>query len=262
MNNYKAKILVVDDDLNLLDLLVDTLTSIGYQAVGASGGVPALEKLTSENFDLMITDIKMPQLNGISLLKKVRRHYPQMPVLFITGVDLPEVIGRATPDGFLAKPFRINHIEELIENTLKNKTDTLAHHIRKVLVVDDDNTFREMLSDSLRYNEYSPCAVSSGQQALHELENGQVDAVVADIKMPQMDGITLTKRIKEKYPQLPVILITAFLTQEDMEKQAVNEIADGFLEKPFRIENIIKLLNDLSPRHSEEKENRSGGLPS
>jgi len=115
----KPRILVVDDDANLLDLLVDTLTTIGYKVIGAPGGVEALENLRNDKFDLMITDIKMPDVDGLQLLKKVRRHYSKMPVLFVTGVATPNIIGQAAPDGFLAKPFRITQIENLIEGALK-----------------------------------------------------------------------------------------------------------------------------------------------
>ena len=243
----KAKILVVDDDATLLNLLVDTLTAIGYCAEGVAGGMEALEALGENQYDLLITDIKMPGMDGIALSRKVRRAFPGLPILFITGVATPEIIGRASPDGFLAKPFRINHIEELIENTLKQRPETVARHIRKVMVVDDDQTFREMLADALRFDEYIPCAVSSGEEALRELERGEVDAVITDIKMPGMDGITLLKQIKEQYSDLPVILITAFMSDEEAEKHSLENLADGFLKKPFRVEKIVDLLNGISP---------------
>ena len=86
----------------------------------------------------------------------MRRHYPQMPVLFITGVASPEIIARSTADGFLAKPFRISHIEELIESTLSGNVSASAQSVRKVMVVDDDTGFREMLTDALRIQRVRP----------------------------------------------------------------------------------------------------------
>jgi CheY-like chemotaxis protein len=243
----KARILVVDDDANLLDLLVDTLSAIGYNAVGVTGGMEALQALRQCHYDLLITDIKMPGMDGITLSKKVRRLHSGLPILFITGVASPEVIGRASPDGFLAKPFRINHIEELIESALKDRPETVTGQIRRVMVVDDDQTFREMLADALRFDDYIPCAVSCGEEALRELERGEIDAVICDIKMPGMDGITLLKQIKERNAGMPVILITAYLSDEEVEKQSVHAIADGFLRKPFRVEKIVEMLNGLSP---------------
>ena len=246
MGKPRAKILVVDDDNNLLDLLVDTLTSIGYEVFGVHDGIEALEKLKQDSFDIMISDVKMPGIDGIALLKKVRRYYPRLPVLFITGVESPEVMGRASPDGFLAKPFRIQHIEEMIENALAGREEKTKSPIRRVMVVDDDDTFRETLVDMLTASNYLPFAVSSGAEALEELEKGAVDAVITDIKMPQMDGIALMHRVKEMFPHMPVVLVTAFFAEHDPEAASEISPADGFLQKPFRAENIVKILNDLT----------------
>ena len=242
----KAKILVVEDDANLRELLIDTLDAIGYRTYGAVDGIEALQKLKEEQIDLLISDIKMPGMDGVALLKKVRRHYPHLPVIFITGVASPEIIGRASPDGFLAKPFRIAHLEELIEDALTGKSEKAVKQIRRVMVVDDDDLFREMLAEALRYDDYIPVALTSGEAALKELERGTVDAVIADIKMPGMDGITLLKKIKEKSPELPVILITAFFSQDEASRKSGAAQANGFLQKPFKLDNIIKLLKRIS----------------
>ena len=118
MEGIRAKILVVDDDAALLSLLIDTLSAIGYNATGAGSGARALELLAESAFDLMITDIRMPEMDGLRLRDRVRRLYPEMPVLFVTGVALPDIIAQASPDGVLEKPFRISQIEALIESTL------------------------------------------------------------------------------------------------------------------------------------------------
>jgi len=242
MRRNSAKILVADDDTNLLDLLVDTLTTIGYSTVGVPCGFDALDLLRKEKFDLMITDIRMPGLDGVSLLKKVRSHYPDMPVLFMTGVTAPEILAHATPDGFLAKPFRIAHVEQMIENALSGDTSLFSAAVRKVLVVDDDTAFREMLAEVLKREEFIPFAVSSGPEALKELDNGEFDAVITDIKMPGMDGVELMGHIKKQRPDLPVILITAFFESQTDKELNRTPIADGFLQKPFKVEKVVRML--------------------
>lgn len=238
----ETRLLVVDDDAQLLDLLQDTLTSIGYGVEGASDGVEALQKLRGGQYDLMITDIRMPGMDGISLLKKVRRYYPRLPVLFITGLTTPEIIGQVSADGFLAKPFRISHIEELIENALNGKQDVIENPVRRVMIVDDNNAFRKSLTDMLAAHDYLTLSVPSAEEALKELRRGEIDVVITDMKMPGIDGITLTKMIKERCPDLPVILITGFLSESEADLPA-----DGFLRKPFRVENIIRLMESLAP---------------
>ncbi len=241
----RARILIVDDDTNLLDLMVETLQAIGYQAVGVPDGINALDILKSESFDLMISDIKMPGLDGIGLLKKVRRYYPKLPVLFITGYSTAEMIGRASADGFLAKPFRISHIEELIEDTLAGRHTRSEKPVKRILVVDDDDTFRGTLSEVLSAHNYTPIAVPSAGEALRELDHGDIDVVISDIRMPDTDGITLMKKIKEMNPEMPVILMTGFMSTLEADPES-DVTANGFLQKPFKIDKIIELLNNLS----------------
>jgi len=194
----------------------------------------------------MISDIRMPDLDGISLLRRVRTHYPDLPVLLITGYGAPEVIGRASPDGFLAKPFRISHMEQLIEDVLNGKEEESVGPIHRVMVVDDDDTFRETLYEILRAHDYSPLAVSNGPDAVRQIEEGEIDAVIADIKMPGMDGIALMREIKARKPELPVILITAFYSPRDASYNDDSVLPDGFLQKPFKADSIIRMLQELA----------------
>ncbi|MFH1686246.1 MAG: response regulator [bacterium] len=247
MPEHSVKILVVDDDIQLLELLVDTLSAIGYDVAGAGDGAEALGKLKEGHFDLLVTDIKMPGIDGISLLKKCRRYYPSLPVLFITGFASPEVIGHASPDGFLVKPFRISHIEQLIDKALSGSDTTTRDPLKKILIVDDDDLFRAVLSDSLRAHDYQPLSAASAEQGLKEIRYGEVDAVIADICMPGMNGAELLRQVKQNSPEVPVILMTGNLQLPEMPSSDI-AAADGFLNKPFRIENMIQMLDDLAVR--------------
>jgi DNA-binding NtrC family response regulator len=233
---WKARILVVDDDLTLLDLLVDTLSTIGYEAIGAQGGVEALEVLRKEKFHLMITDIKMPDVDGIQLLKKVRRHYSNMPVLFITGVASPNIIGQASPDGFLAKPFRIGQIERLIEQALKQEPQEFSGRPPRVLIVDGDEHFRNSLSEALSFNQCLPFHVPHARAAIREMENGQIDAVIADAKLADMDGLSLIKTVKQAHPDTLAILMGA--------GQPESTDADAVLSKPFTAGEFLQVLDE------------------
>jgi DNA-binding NtrC family response regulator len=237
----KVNILVVDDDPVLLDLLVDTLTSIGYDAVAAPGGAEALDILKNREFDLMITDIKMPDVDGIQLLKKVRRYYSRMPVLFITGVASPDIIGSASPDGFLAKPFRISQIERLIEQALKQGQD-FSRKPPRILIVDADEEFRNSLSDALSFNQCLPFHAADARDALLELEHGEIDAVIASSSLSDMDGPSFIQSIKENHPHTLAVLMgdAAGTPQESV-------AADAVLSKPFTAGEFLEVLT----RHSK-----------
>lgn len=108
-------VLVVDDDPMLRDLLVQTLTAIGHESVSAVDGLDALEQMKKRTFDVVISDIKMPNMDGLQLLKEIRESHASTPVLFISGYATSEMIQLAQPDGFLTKPFRIHQVEDMIE---------------------------------------------------------------------------------------------------------------------------------------------------
>lgn len=120
MTARRAHILVVDDEPLLRDLLVDILESSGHHAVAAIGGEEALAALQSQQFDLLISDIKMPGMTGFELLAHARQHWPTLPVVLVSAFATEASVTHAEPDGFLSKPFRISQIEELIGRMLRS----------------------------------------------------------------------------------------------------------------------------------------------
>lgn len=239
------KILVVDDDQYLLDLLIETLKTIGYDAVGVSNASEALTYLKLSDYRLVITDIRMPGMDGVEFAREVKKEHPRLPVIFITGVLGSSVLQLAEAEGYLSKPFRIGQMEELIGNVIGHGPgQEIPKGEDNILVVDDDDTFRLMLMETLKLSSYKVVGACNGQEALSLLEKGGISTVIADIKMPGMDGISLTKRIKKSWPTIPVIMITGYLSAED-QQQRPTDLADGFLMKPFKIEIITELLEKL-----------------
>ena len=240
-----VKILVVDDDPYLLDLLIETLKTIGYNAIGASRAQEALTLLNTTDIQLVITDIKMPEMDGIEFTRQVKKNHPDLPVIFITGVLGSSILKNGHAEGFLAKPFRIGRMEELIESALSGTPGSgEINKKEQVLVVDDDDTFRLMLIESLKLSGYAVAGASGGREAVAILESGRIGAVITDVQMPEMDGIALSKYIKENWPEIPVIMITGYVSLEDQPIKKA-DVADGFLMKPFKIESITELLENL-----------------
>lgn len=247
--NQSTKVLIVDDEEKTRQLMIDTLSALGYNTLGARDGEEALALLDQQKMDLVITDIKMPKMNGFSLLESIKAKDPDLPVLLITGYNFNYTMEQALQkgaDGFLAKPFRIGKIEEAMESLLghrKPETEKKSSP-KRVLVVDDDEVLRNMLIDTLSSLDYLPLAAENGEKAWQILQQEHFDLIITDIKMPYMDGISLMKKIKEKELKTPVIMITAYSSAYPEDK-ALIEGADGYLSKPFRIEKIDELMRNL-----------------
>jgi two-component system response regulator PilR (NtrC family) len=122
---YKLKkILIVEDDEILRNMLCETLASLDYFPMGVEDGETALCQLKAQDFDLVISDIRMPKMDGMTLLRNIKKMVSQLPVVLITGFPSsypPQKSLQEGADGYLAKPFRIEKLDELLRELLYEK---------------------------------------------------------------------------------------------------------------------------------------------
>lgn len=131
----KKYVLVVDDEVVLCAVLGRMLSRLGYNAVCAHDGVEAVEIMASMGFDLVITDLRMPRMDGWALMQYVKKRTPDVPVVLITGYHSMHTQTRATQsmaDGYLSKPFSFEQIKELLTKVLctGERVNTAITHCR------------------------------------------------------------------------------------------------------------------------------------
>lgn len=118
------KVLIVDDDSSIRNMLAIVLKKAGYDATSSENGYVALDKLAKENFDLIISDIKMPGINGIELLKRIKAAHPEIPVIMITAYasanDAVEAMKLGAED-YITKPFNIDELKLIIDKAIYKK---------------------------------------------------------------------------------------------------------------------------------------------
>ncbi len=110
-----------------------------------------------------------------------------------------------------------------------------------ILVVEDDESLAEALQDTLQMAGYRVCMAENGLMALHLLEHEVVDLIISDINMPKMDGHSLLKKVRLQFPDIPIILMTAYGTIQ----QAVDAMRDGaadYMVKPFEAEVLVNMV--------------------
>ncbi|NUM55858.1 MAG: response regulator [Candidatus Hydrogenedentes bacterium] len=117
------KVLVVDDDPGVLDLLKAFLDTRGYTVETCRNGREALAVLETESFDLVISDIEMAEMNGYELLRQTREKYPKIGIVLMTGYTeshpLSEAL-RAGADGYISKPFSLRKFSLIFEQAYWN----------------------------------------------------------------------------------------------------------------------------------------------
>lgn len=110
---------------------------------------------------------------------------------------------------------------------------------KHILIVDDEELFREICQEMLAERGYRVSVAEDASAALAVLRNDRVDLLVADITLPGMDGLTLIEQVRRTQPDLPAIVITGFLTQENM-LRSLNLGVHGFLTKPFFYDELFQ----------------------
>lgn len=114
----RARILVVDDERFVLDLLRKVLERRGHEVELAGNGVEALERLSQAAFDLVLTDVVMPEMDGFELLRQVKARYPGVKVIVLTGFARRQSISDFLlygADDYLSKPFQVPELLASVE---------------------------------------------------------------------------------------------------------------------------------------------------
>ena len=120
----RPSILVVDDELLIRDLLYDFFSGQGWDISVAENGERALDILRGRKVDLVLTDIKMPEMDGLTLTSRVHETYPGIPVVVMTGypsVDSAVQALRSKVADYIIKPFNINQLHKVVTEKLKEK---------------------------------------------------------------------------------------------------------------------------------------------
>lgn len=122
INKEDTKILVVDDDRQLADVLAEYLNKLGYQVSTAYGGRQGLEMFERDDFQLVITDLMMPDMDGLELMEAVKRLDRGVMVLVVTGYGTIESAVSAVKKGaydFIPKPFKMEELEVIVRRALE-----------------------------------------------------------------------------------------------------------------------------------------------
>ena len=118
----------------------------------------------------------------------------------------------------------------------------------RILVAEDDDSARFLMCEVLRRAGYDPCPARDGLEALEVMEHYQCDLAVVDITMPRMDGITFTQTLREGNCDLPVLMVTARVTQED-KRRGFRAGTDDYMVKPVDEEEMLWRIEALLRRH-------------
>jgi len=230
------KVLAVEDDAISLKLVTTLLKKDGAEVIAVNSAKGALDYLEQGEFvDVIVSDVMMPEMDGFQLLHYLKndKRLSTIPVILCTALHDKASIVKGIQAGiadYIVKPIK--------ESVLISKVKKAAESGPKpVLIVDDEPLFLSTLFTTLNREGYRVMTAKSGKEALEMLDSNHVGLVLSDIKMPEMDGLELLILVKDKFPDMPVLLMTG--RGEYTRGVAIGAGADDLISKPFHNTEII-----------------------
>ncbi len=266
------QVLVVEDDALQRDSVIHLIADDDVAITAVGTGEEALELLRTRVFDCMITDLKLPDLQGSELLQRMALEdivsFP--PVIVYTGRNLTRaeeaellrysrsiiIKGARSPERLLDEVTLFLH---KVESELSSERQTMLKTARgrdrvfegrRILLVDDDVRNIFALTSALEQRGAVVEVGRNGIEALAKLDEvPDIDLVLMDVMMPEMDGLEATRRLRQdaRFQKLPVIAVTAKAMKDDQE-QCLAAGANDYLAKPVDLDRLFSLLRVWMPK--------------
>ncbi len=240
MADKNLKVLIVDDDRRMARTIYDILKVKGFEAVQAYSGEEAVEKVRSEKPDCVLMDVRMPGMNGIEVLKIIKKLSPDLPVVLISAYATEEQAAEGKRQGaytVLTKPVDLQIVLSFLNILRKDEN---------ILVVDDDPDFCRSLRDVLQSRGYRVETEADSERVLDRMERNYKLTVILGVKLGNTDGLDVLKTIRVKYPTKPVMLAAAY--GEDTAASIAKGLQIGAyacLYKPFDTEALIESIKGI-----------------
>ncbi len=255
------RILIVDDSPTIRYGLKKNLAQIGAIVTEASDGDEGLSIVNSQDFDLIITDIEMPRMNGFAFCSKLKSHLTKnsIPVIILSSKEREEDIELGFKVGaasYIMKSKAKTDLRACVKEILDKN---LLLRGRKILVVDDSAAIRNLIGKALTKAGFNVLSAENGQKALELLGTYAPDMILSDLHMPEIDGSGLCKRVHadKNLCQIPFIIMSLDGDRATM-RRLFQYGASAYLVKPFNIDQLVitaeRLLSDHFSQILKERE--------
>lgn len=273
------RLLVVDDNSTNCEILTRQIDAWGMLSCVAHSGYEALGILSCRSdFDAIILDMQMPKMDGLTLARAIREQsqYGQyVPLIMLTSLGSSDIsaseLNQIQFEAFLNKPVRQSSLHDVLVQILvgtshKHQTaipvvevagidDALGKEIPLRILVAEDNLVNQQLAKQwLNKMGYEPDIVADGCEVIDALKKQPYDVILMDVHMPNMDGMTATKRIREEWPineQPRIVALTANAMQGDSQR-CFDAGMDDYISKPVDVTKLMSALKQVQPNTQKD----------
>jgi len=263
----KQKILIIEDDVFLAEVLINKLTSAGYETDHASNGKVGFDKIKTAKPDLILLDIILPEMNGYQILeaKQADPAIKDIPVIVVSNSGQPVEIKRAitlgvksylikadiNPDEAVSKVkeelARLTGGAQSISINIAEPKFSGAVSGKKILWVEDDRFLKDIITVRLSNEGCNLMHAADEAEAFSILERETPDVIMLDILLPGADGFEILQKIKanEKTKSIPVILLSNLSQPDDIKKGKELGAVKFLVKSTVTLDEIINEIKSV-----------------
>lgn len=224
--------LIVDDNLELAENLAEILRDEGAEVVLAGGGHEAMTHVKEGRFDAIVTDMRMPEMGGATVLAQARQLDPGVAAVVVTAFTADDELARARDQGLLAvlpKPVPVSRLLSVLE---------CARRDGIVALVEDDVRLADNLSELLGQRGFTAVTAHSLLET-QRLEGFEPFAAIVDVRVPEGPSGEAVRRLRERFPHLPLVVMTGW------EQELPDVAVDAVFSKPFASAALVDHVERL-----------------
>ncbi len=244
----KLSIQIVDDDPDLAESLAEFVELGGHRVLRAHSADEALSQFQEHAFDLVFMDIRMPGMDGVDALARMKALRPHTEVIMMTGYTVQDRIDAALSTGarqVLQKPLNLT----LIKSILQNQSDR-----RLILIIDDDADFVESVCEVLLHQGHAIATAPDGHEGLRQIVDKEpnkvaanaisaISAIILDLRMEKMGGVAVLEALEDLELTLPIIIVSAYMDEEGGALASLDKTAfAAVLEKPVNPDELLQAI--------------------
>ncbi len=247
-----STILFVDDEEAIVDYASQMLKHFGCESIAKTSSLEALEAFRADpdRFDLVITDLTMPNMTGVELSQELVQIRPDVPIILCTGFSEIVTAEEARAMGIrelLMKPILIDELTGAIQRVLGEKETKPEATEARILVVDDDDQMRGMLRQMLELEGHEVVEACDGKIGIKLYREEPTDIIITDLVMPEKEGVELIMELSREFPGVKIIAISGGGRIEAGEYLPVAKGLGAMhtFEKPFNREDLLDAVRDV-----------------
>ena len=238
----KPNILIIDDNQDLAEGLCMILQSENYQVMLAFTGYDGIKAFREKSFDIVLIDMKLPDINGIEVFQRIHRHNPDVRVIMMTGYRIEQFLKKVIGNGaveILHKPFEMERVSEILMS-MNNESI--------ILIADDDPDSSLNLTAYLFGQGIKTKLAHNADEAIEYVSSHPVDVLLLDLRSSIMCALEIYLQLKQLgHPVKTVIFSGGNSAEGDKSLDLLQStLVTGCLFKPFRPEGLLDIISQIT----------------